>query len=138
MEYLENNKIKDFVKNIVIEELYNYEDNSFYGCDLGYGLLEGYNIDGVYFYNNYDAINFIKEHFDDFGEIVEELKFQYGGDINVIPNVFEYPDRFCVVCFLEVASYILSKCKFVNDNWDNEIKITDEVIKIIENELKEV
>lgn len=136
MEYLEYNKIKDFVKDIVIEQLYNCKDNSFYGCDLGYGLLEGYNIDGVYFYNNYKATEFIKENFEDFGEIVEEVTFQLGSEN--IPNIFEEPDKFCVVCFLEVASYILGKCKFVDDNWNNEIELTEEVIKTIENELKEV
>lgn len=136
MAYLENNEIKDFVKNIVIEELYNYKDISFYGCDLGYGLLEGYNIDGVYFYNNNEAIDFISKHFRDFGEIVEEIKFQLGRDN--IPNVFEYPDRFCVVCFLEVAGYILGQCKYVEDNWNNSFEITEEVIKTIESELKGV
>ena len=117
--YLENNKIKDFVKDIIINELYNYEEESFYGCDLGYGLLEGYNIDGVYFYNNYKAREFIKENFEDFGEIVDEIAFQFGSES--IPNVFAEPDKFCVVCFLEVASYILSKCKYVDDRWGEEL-----------------
>lgn len=136
-KYLEYNKIKDFVKDIVIEELYNYRDNSFYGCELGYGLLEGYNIDGVYFYNNYKATEFIKDNFEDFGEIVEEIKWQFGKEYE-LPNIFDKPDKFCVVCFLEVANYILGRCKFVDDNWDNEIELTKEVIKKIENELKEV
>lgn len=134
--YLEDNKIKDFVKNIIIEELYNHEDMSFYGCDLGYCLLEGYNVDGVYFYNNYDAMNFISECFEDFGEIVEEITFQLGAEN--IPNVFTEPDKFCVVCFLEVASYILSQCKTVDDMWDSEIELTEEVIKKLESEIKEV
>ena len=136
MNYLENNKIKDFVKDIIVNELYNYENMSFYGCDLGYGLLEGYNIDGVYFYNSYRAIEFIKENFEDFGEIVEEVSFQLG--VESIPNIFENPDRFCVVCFLEVASYILGRCGFVDKMWNEEIVLTEEVVKQIESELKEV
>lgn len=136
MRYLENNKIKDFVKNIIVDELHNHEDMSFYGCEMAYNLLEEYNIDGVYFYNNYDAMNFISECFGDFGEIVEEITFQLGAEC--IPNVFAEPDRFCVVCFLEVASYILSQCKTIDNMWNDEIKLTEEVIKTIENELSEV
>lgn len=136
MKYLSNNEIKDFVKDIVIDRLHDYKDIEVYGCDLGYTLLETYNIDGVYFYSTDKAIDFISKHFRDFGEIVEEIIFHLGSEN--IPNVFEYPDRFCVVCFLEVASYILGQCKYVEDNWNNSFEITDEVIKTIENELSEV
>lgn len=136
MEYLENNSIKDFVKDIIIDKLYDYENEKFYACDIGYELLETYNIDGVYFYNNYDAMQFITEHFGDFGEIVEEIKFQLGDES--IPNIFDEPDKFCVVIFLEVASYILSRCKTIDDNWNNEITLNKKTIKKIIEELKEV
>ena len=136
MGYLSNNEIKDFVKDIVIDKLHEYEGIKVYGCDLGYTLLESYNIDDVYFYYDDKAIDFISKHFRDFGEIVEEITFQLGSES--IPNVFYYPDRFCVVCFLEVASYILGQCKYVEDNWNNSFELTKEVIEIIENELSEV
>lgn len=136
MRYLEYNSLKDFVKDILIEELENYKDTTSYGCDLSYTLLEGYNIDGVYFYNNYKAIDFIKKHFEDFGEVVEEITFQLGSEN--IPNIFDEPDSFCVVCFIEIASYLLSQCKYVDDNWNNKITLNDRTIKIINQELEEV
>ena len=136
MEYLENNKIKDFVKDIILDELDCYKGLEVHGCDLAYQLLEEYRVDGVYFYNNHKATEFIKENFEDFGEIVEELKYTFGEEN--IPNVFEYPDKFCVVCFLEVASYLLCSCKFVETNWNNDFVIVDGAISIIKNELKEV
>ena len=136
MEYLENNKIKDFVKDIILDELDCYKGLEVRGCDLAYQLLESYRVDGVYFYNNYKATEFIKENFEDFGEIVEEIKFQtYDG---YLPNVFENPDRFCMLCFLEVASYLLCSCKFVESNWNNDFVIVDGAISTIKNELKEV
>ena len=136
MIYLKDNEIKDFVKDIIIDRLHDYKGVEVYGCDMGYELLETYNVDGVYFYSNDKAIDFISKHFRDFGEIVEEIKFHLGSEN--IPNVFDYPDRFCVVCFLEVGGYILGQCKYVEDNWNNSFEITEEVIKIIENELSEV
>ena len=135
-KYLYGNKIKDFVKDIVIDELYNYEDTKHYSCDLAYSLLERYNIDGVYFYNNYEATKFIQDNFFDFGEIVDEIENNLGAEN--IPNVFENPDGFCVVCFLEVASYLLSQCKLIEENWDNEIVLSKENIEIIESQLEEV
>ena len=136
MKYLKNNNLKDFVKDIIKEELENYEDTTAYGCDLSYTLLEGYNIDGVYFYNNYKATAFIKKHFDEFGEVVEEISFNLGSEN--IPNVFDEPDKFCVVCFIEIASYLLSKCKYVDDNWINEITLNKEIINTIKKELENV
>ena len=136
MKYLKNNSIKDFVKEIIKEELENYKDTTTYGCDLSYTLLEGYNIDGVYFYNNYKATAFIKEHFDEFGEVVEEISFNL--DSENIPNVFDEPDKFCVICFIEIASYLLSQCKYVDDNWNNNITLNEKTIEIIKKELGKV
>lgn len=136
MNYLENNSIKDFVKDIVVDKLYDYEDLSSYGCDLAYTLLESYNIDGVYFYNDYKATEFIKNHFEDLGEIVEEITFELGSDN--IPNIFDCPDKFCVVIFLEVASYILGQCKTIEKSWDEELILDKKTIENIINELKEI
>lgn len=134
MEYLRDNSIKDFVIDVLIDELVDCKDSSTYACELGYTLLETYNIDSVYFYNNYQAVEFIKKHFDDFKEIVEEITLNFGSEN--IPNVFKQPDRFCIVCFLEVASYLCSNCKYIDDNWNNEILLDEKTIEIIKNELE--
>lgn len=136
MNYLSDNSIKDFVKDILINKLYDYKDTTCYGGDLAYQLLESYSIDGVYFYNNYEATRFVQKHFEDFGEIVEEIKCNLGSDS--IPNVFNEPDKFCVVCFLEVANDICSQCEYINKKWNDYIELTDEVIEIIKKEIEGV
>ena len=136
MKYLENNEIKNNVIDELIEQLYNYENQTYLGCDLGYQLLEGYNIDGVYFYNNYKANEYIKEHFEDLGEIVEEIKFQLGSEF--IPNIFDEPDKFIVVIYLEVASHLMSQCEFIDTNWNNTIDLTTKNIEIIKNQLEKL
>lgn len=68
----------------------------------------------------------------------EELKFQFGSEYLVDFNPFDNPEKFMVLVILESASYILGKCKTVEDNWNNEIVLTKENIKKIEKELKEL
>lgn len=134
MEYLENNKIKNEVIEKLIEELENYKDTEVYACDLAYTLFESYNYDATITYSTYDAINWIKNNFDDLGEIVEEI--QANG--LEVPNVFDRPELFMVVIYLEVASYLMGQCKFIDEHWNDTIILNDENIKIIEKQLKEL
>ena len=128
---------KDII-NRIIDKLYDYEDTEVYGADLAYTLFESENIDGTFTYNTYEAQEWIKNNFDELGEVWEELKFQFGADYLNNYNVFEEPEKFMVLVILEVASYILGRCKTVEDNWNNEIVLTKKNIKKIEKELKEL
>lgn len=128
---------KDIIKRI-IDKLYDYEDTEVYACDLAYTLFESENIDGTFTYNTYEAQEWIKNNFDELGEVWEELKFQLGTDYLNNYNLFEEPEKFMVLVILEVASYILGRCKTVEDNWNNEIVLTKKNIKKIEKELKEL
>lgn len=140
MKYLYYNKIKDFVIDILLDKLDNLKGENYksYACDLAYNLFEGENIDGVYFYNNYEATEFIKEHFEDLGEIIEELNFQFDKEFvnKLVIDVFDNPDRFCVVVFMEVASYLLGQCKTIDEFWNEEIILTNDKIDKIKKELE--
>lgn len=132
---------KDIIGRI-IDRLYDYEDVKVYGADLAYTLFESENMDGTFTYNTYEAKEWIKQNFDEIGEVWEELKFQFGSEYLseylVDFNPFDNPEKFMVLVILKSASYILGKCKTVEDNWNNEIVLTKENIKKIEKELKEL
>ena len=140
MKYLYDNKIKDSVIDILLDKLDNLKDEEYksYSCDLAYNLFEGENVDGVYFYNNYKATEFIKEHFEDLGEIIEELNFQFDKEFvnKLVIDIFDNPDRFCVVIFMEVASYLLGSCESVEEFWNEEIILTNDKIDKIKKELE--
>lgn len=140
MEYLYYNKIKDFVIDILLDKLDNLKDEEYksYSCDLAYNLFEGENVDGVYFYNNYKATEFIKEHFEDLGEIIEELNFQFDKEFvnKLVIDIFDNPDGFCVVIFMEVASYLIGQCKIIDELWNEEIILTNDKIDKIKKELE--
>lgn len=128
---------KDIIKRI-IDRLYDYEDTKVYACDLAYSLFESENIDGTFTYSSYEAKEWIKNNFDEIGEVWEELKFQFGSEYLMDFNPFDNPEKFMVLVILESASYILGQCKTVQNNWDNEMTLTKENIKKIEKELKEL
>lgn len=134
MKYLENNNIKNEVIEKLIEELENYKDTEHYGCDLAYDLFEGYNIDGSITYSTYEAKQWIKRNFDDLGEIVEEI--QANG--LEIPNIFDSPELFMVVIYLEVASYLMGLCEFINENWNQNFMLNDKNILTITKQLSKL
>lgn len=138
MGYLENNKIKEYVIDQLIDKLYDYEDVESYGCDLAYTLYEGENADGSITYSTYEAKQWISKYFDDLDEIVEELNFQFGKDFMANYNPFENPERFMVVIVIEVASYLLGQCKTIEKNWNNEFKLIKSKINKIKKELEEL
>lgn len=138
MNYLEDSSIKEYVINQLIDKLYDYENFECYGCDLGYELYKGENADGVIFYSTYESKEWIKEHYEDLDEIVEELNFQFGADYMAKFNPFSEPDRFVLIIVIEVASYLIGQCPTVQKNWDNKLKLTKNKIEKIKNELEEM
>ena len=128
--------MKEEIKNDLIDKLYDYEGGKYYACDLSYKLFECYNIDGSVTYNTFEAKEWIKKHFNDLGEIVEEIKFNLGGEF--IPNIFDEPEKFMVVIYLEVGASLLSQCKFIDDNWNNEIILNKKNIEKIKKQLNEI
>lgn len=142
MNYLENNPIKEFVKEEIIkklEDLKGYE-GSHYMCDLGYTLFESENVSGAYFSNSSIAKEWVNENFKYIGEIAEEIKFQFDSDYanKILLDVFYNSDRFIVVIVLEVASYLISRCSTADKYWNEEITLTDEIINRLIEELKKL
>lgn len=146
--YLKNSKIKDFVKSEIVCKLedfsidnnYNYEYMQIYACDLAYELFRNENIDGSFFYDIIHAKKWISEHFDDLSEIVEEIQTQFDEDFcnKILLDFFKNPDRFVVAIVLAVADYLLGQCKYIDENWDNDITLTNDVIDTICQQLDEL
>lgn len=127
------NKIENEVKELLKEKLTDYEGHIAYGADLSWDLLEVENCDGTITYDRQQAIAWIKENFDLLDEVVEEIELNLGKES--IPNVFSEPEKFMVVVYLEVAGGLLSNCKYIDDNWNNEIELTKEVVSSITKQL---
>ena len=128
---------KDIIERI-IDKLDEYKDCEIYGCDLSYTLFEGENVDGTFTYNTYEAKQWIKSYYDDIGEVWEELQFNFDKEYLMQFNMFDNPEKFMVLIILESASYLISRCKLISDNWDNTIILDENNIKILTEQLKEL
>lgn len=126
--------IKEFVADVLMDNLDEYEGNSTYGADLAFYLLQQYNVDGSYTYSTYEAKQWVQEHFDELGEIVEEIAEE---EIPIC-NVFDNPEGFQVRIMLHVAEQLLGQCETVIEVWNDEFILEADVIKKIKEELNEI
>ena len=123
------NNIEVNVRGLLKKKLADYEGHITYGADLSWDLLETENCDGTITYDKQQAIAWIKENFDLLDEIVKEIELNLGKES--IPNAFTEPEKFMTVVYLEVAGGFLYECRYINDNWNNEIELTREVVNTI-------
>lgn len=128
--------IRKEVAEDLINHLDGYKGATVYGCDLAFTLFEGYNVDGSVTYSRYKAQEWIKAHFDELGEIVEDMRdnweYEAGADI------FDNPEKFMTSCYLWVASEICGQLDSVNEIWDDETELTADLIDKITKELETI
>ena len=124
---------KDFAIN-KLEENKGY-NNSSYGADLANTLTESINVDGSATYSSYEAKEYIKEWFNEAGEVYEYQKSSYG---EVCQNPFENPEGFHVCMIIEGVNNIMSNCATIEKYWNDELELTDEIIDTLINEVKQV
>ena len=122
------------LKETIIDRLNDYKNTTVYGCDIAYTLFESENVTGSVLCNTYLTKEFIKENFDLFGDLVEYVN----DNLDMELNPFIEPEVAHVILMLEASQSLLSQLDFINDNWDNKFKLTDEVIKEITDQLREL
>ena len=130
--------MNDYIIDLLVSKLEDYEDMSIYGCDMSYTLLEQYNIDGSITYNTCEAIEWLKNNIRDIYDFLPTLKFMYDDEFytKLCIDILENPEKAMTIICLEKANDILSSLKFINDNWNNKIVLNKENINIIKKELE--
>lgn len=132
--------MRNYVIDLLIENLEDYEDVKVYGSELHYNLLESYNLDGSITYNTYEADMWIKNYWDEIGDILVDMDFELGSDYTskIALDMFRNPEGAMVAIVFEVACDIISDLEFCKEYWNDEVILTDKNIKIIKKELEEL
>lgn len=125
----------EYVKDFIVDNLPEYEGKEVYACDLAYTITEGINVDGSATYSRQKAVDYIKEWFDEAAEVYQYQVENYG---QASQNPFENPEAWMVCMIIEGVSAVFSQCTVIDDNWNNEIELTEEIIKTILEEVQEV
>ena len=128
------NSVNSFVAGVLMDKLADYANETMYVSDLAYNLLEEENVNSSYFCNGHKSTLWIKEHFEDLGDIVEEYENTFG---EPPANPFSEPENFMVQIMLLVADSIMNETNFISNFEDAEIELTQEVIDTLKAELKE-
>lgn len=118
----------EYVKDFILENLPEYKGQEVYGCDLGYTITEGINADGSATYSKQAAMEYIKEWFDEAAEVYQYQMDNYG---QVSQNPFENPEGWMVCMIIEGVNSILGQCDVVEEFWNDETELTDEIIQKI-------
>ena len=122
------------LKETIIDRLNDYKNTTVYGCDLAYTLFESENAAGSVLCNTYLTKEFIKENFDLFCDLVEYVN----DNLDMKLNPFTEPENAHVILMLKASRILLSQLDFIDDNWVDKFKLTDEVIKEITDQLREL
>lgn len=118
----------EYCKDYILDHVEDYEGTTHYACDFPYTLTEGPNMDGTLTYSTAEAKDYLREWWWDCGEYWKYEKFNFGENLH---NPFDNPEVYMVCMVIEGCYRILSECPVIEENWNDKIEITDEVIKQI-------
>ena len=122
------------LRNFIIEKLNDYKDIDVYGADLAYTLFENENANGSVLYNTYLTKEFIKNHFDLFADFSEH----YTNNFEKSLNIFAEPEKAHVILLLESAKMVLGQLETINEFWNDEKELTEELINSIVEDLSKL
>ena len=123
----------DYCKQYILENIDEHEGRSVYNCDLGIELTEGMCCDGTFTYNTAEAKKYLLEWWDDAAEFSDYENFSFGERSNPFDNI----ELFLVKMVAEGVRSILSRCQFIEDNWDKKYELTEDIIAVIKEQVEE-
>lgn len=129
---MKNEQLLNEIKKYLTGKLNDYKGCYSYGVDLSHLLTEGENANGSVYCNTYQTKELIKANFDLFGDFLEYYKQEFGEML----NPFSEPEKTHVIFLIVATEQILNSSKYIQDNWDNQIELTDEVIKTLKADVK--
>ena len=122
------NRLEKWVLQEMMEHLEDLEGQVVYGCDLAFKMFENENVNGSYTCNAYEAGKWVKEYWEELGEIVEDYEFEYG---ELPTNPFVNREVFQLQIIIFLASRLVGESTFIEVNWNEEIELTEEAIEQI-------
>ena len=137
MRYLENNTVKEFVQKEVINRLLH---NKGLNTLIILGELKEYLFPYLIFDTNWEAEEFINEHWLSLKEVLEKIRNEFDTELicKLMLDIFDNQNQSMSFIIKEIAGNILFKCETVKNNWGKETILTDEVIDKLIEEIKGV
>jgi len=132
-EIKENKPFMDIIRDSVSDRLDEMEGMTVVGADMASEVTMPDNMDGCFVIYTDAAKDFISHYFNEAGETFEYFKSVYGNDWN--ENPFEDPSKFTFFMEEYGVETLLNDIPVINDNWDEDIELTPEIIAQIKHEI---
>ena len=131
------NKLEKEVCEYIVDKLHDFEGCTEYGTDLAFTLLDDETQQGFITPYEKESRKWALSHFDD---IETKLKETWDPEISgyIQKKFWDDPNGFMVCVYLETARDLLSQCKTIDENWNEKLELTPEVIATLEKELEEL
>ena len=117
-----------YCKDYIIDHIDDYVGDLIYACDFSMTLTESANIDGSLTYSTKEAKDYLREWWQNCSAYWEYEKSNFGQNLH---NPFDNPEAYMVCMVIEGCGTILSRCPVIDENWNNKIEFTEEIIQQI-------
>lgn len=124
-----------YCKNYIADNLPEYEGQLIDPSDLGWTVTEGPNCDGTLTYSRAEAIEYLKEWWDECSEYWEYERDNFGCNTQ---NPFENPEAYMVCMVIEgVRSLVDQALNVLSIDWDEKVELTADLIEQITEKVNE-
>ena len=96
-------------------------------------MTEEINVNGSATFSRQKAMDYIKEWFDEAAEVYDYQVENYG---RATQNLFENPEAWMVCMIIEGCANLIGQCKCVEEIWNDEVELTEELAEQIKEEIK--
>ena len=129
------NALEKDVCEYIVDKLHDFEGCTEYCADLVFTLLADENQQGFITPYEKESRKWALSHFDD---IEDKLKNVWDTEISgyIQKKLWDDPNGFMVCVYLETAQDLLSQCKTINENWNEKLELTPEIIDTITKQLE--
>ena len=125
---------KEYCKDYILEHLNDYEGQSVYGSEVGYTITQSPNVDGTLTYSREDAKEYLREWWDECAAYWNYEKVNFGEHFH---NPFDEPEAYMVCMVIEGVNAILANEPHIEESWNDELELTEEVIEDIKEHVEE-
>lgn len=118
----------------ICDRLDNWEGNEVVISELPNYLYQSALADGSIFYSTYKTRQWIAKYFEDIAEVIEDYEDEIDYCVD-LKEAFTNPEAFHVnLCFF-LCSPLLHESEWIDNNEDEEVELTEEIIETIKGEL---
>lgn len=118
----------EYVKNFIIDSISDYENCRIYGGVIVNLLTEDINANGTATFSAYEAIEYLKEWWDEVAEFYDFMEENYG---QIPCNPFKNPEAFMVCMITEGVRRVLIKHEFLAEYWNNGVIFKEKLVEDI-------